>query len=164
MRPTSPTHYQQGTPPPEYAQGVADFLRAHGGMASILPVVTRMAALQKDCAAELPAMFNACAVLRFESGQLLLSTPNAALAAKLKNQLPNLQGKLLRRGWQVSAIRLKVQAVQNIEESRTSKQLLLPTLAVVSLASLNSALEDTPRNAELKAAIAAMVARHRGRK
>ncbi len=76
---------------PKTAKGAADFLHSHDKMAVILPTVTRMVALQKDCVAALPAMFDACAVLQFEAGQLVLSTPNAALAAKLKQQLPKLQ-------------------------------------------------------------------------
>lgn len=145
-------------------QGVTDFLRAHDKMAMLMPTVTRMAALQKDCAAILPAIFDTCAVLQFESGQLVLSTPNAALAAKLKQQLPKLQDNLLKRGWQVNAIRLKVQVTQNIEKSTTSKHLALPVQAVSAFAALDSTLEDSPRNETLKAAINAMVRRHRGAK
>jgi len=147
---------------PKTAKGAADFLQSHDKMATILPTVTRMAALQKDCAAILPAMFDACAVLQFESDQLVLSTPNAALAAKLKQKLPKLQGDLLKRGWQVNAIRLKVQVTKIIEKSRTSKQLTLPAQAVSALAELGSTLENSSRNSALRAAISAMVRRHRG--
>lgn len=161
MRSSSFIPCQQGACPPRTVQGAADFLRAHDKMASILPSITRMAALQKDCAAVLPAMFNTCTVLQFESDRLLLSIPNAALASKLKQQLPKLQDRLLKLGWQVSAIHLKVQATQNIEESRASKQLVLPTLAISALTTLDSTLEDSPRNGALKAAISAMLRRHR---
>ena len=164
MHPSSFTPYQQGTRPTRTAKGAADFLRAHDKMASILPTVTRMAALQKDCAATLPTMFDACAVLLFEAGQLVLSTPNAALAAKLKQQLPKLQDSLLKRGWQVSAIRLKVQVTKNHDKSIPSKRLSLPAQAVSALAALGNTLEDSPRNEALKAALNAMVQRHRGTK
>ena len=164
MRSSSFTPYQQGTRPARTVQGAADFLRAHDKMAAILPAVTRMAALQKDCAATLPAMFNACAVLQFESDQLVLSTPNAALAAKLKQQLPKLQDKLLKRGWQVNAIRLKVQVTQSLEKAAIPKHLALPEQAVSALAALAGTLEDSPRNAALRTAISAMVRRHRTEK
>ena len=161
MRSSSFTPYQQGARSAQTAQGATDFLRAHDKMAAILPAVTRMAALQKDCAAILPAMFNACTVLQFESEHLVLSTPNAALAAKLKQQLPKLQENLLKRGWQVNAIRLKVQVSPTFEKPAIAKQLILPAQAVSALATLGNALEDSPRNQTLKAAIAAMVRRHR---
>jgi hypothetical protein len=141
-------------------KGAADFLQLHDKMAVLLPTVTRMVALQKDCAATLPAMFDTCAVLQFESGQLVLSTPTAALAAKLKQQLPKLQEGLLQRGWQISAIRLKVQLVNNREKPVLSKQLTLPGQAIAALANLDSTLEDSPRNEALKAAITAMMRRH----
>src|SRR5436309_10784769 len=75
---------------PKTATGAVDLLRANDTMAALLPTVTRMIALQRDCAAVLPSMFASCDVLQFDAGQLLLSIPNAALAAKLKQQLPKL--------------------------------------------------------------------------
>lgn len=146
------------------AQGAADYLRADDKMASILPTVARMIALQKDCAAILPEMFKACAVLQFDSDQLTLSIPNAALAAKLKQKLPKLQDALLQRGWQVSAVRLKVQVGNTLEKPVAYKQLQLPTQAVSALAALNNELEESPRNAALRAAIDAMIRRHRATK
>jgi hypothetical protein len=160
-RSSSFNRYQQGAQAARTAKGVADFLRTHDKMSALLPTVTRMAALQKDCAAALPAMFDACSVLQFESDQLTLATPNAAIAAKLKQQLPKLQGHLLKCGWQVSAIRLKVQ-VSNIQEKvNVSKSLTLPLQAISALATLGEELEETPRNAALKKAIGVMLRRHR---
>ena len=91
---------------------MAEFLGAHDKLGALLPAAARMAQLQKECARNLPAMFDACAVVQFASGQLVLAVPNAALAAKLKQQLPKLQESLCRLGWQVNAVRLKVQAVR----------------------------------------------------
>ena len=146
------------------AKGVADFLRINDKMSALMPTVTRMAALQKDCAATLPAMFNSCSVLQFDAGQLTLATPNAAIAAKLKQQLPKLQDALLKCGWQVSAIRLKVQVSNNQEKVNVSKTLTLPVQAVSALAALEDNLEESPRNAALKTAISAMVRRHLDKK
>lgn len=164
MRSPSYTPYQRSTRPtksPLSATGAADFLRANDKMAAIMPTVMRMAALQKDCAGALPAMFEACAILQFETGQLVLSTPNAAIAAKLKQQLPKLQDALQQRGWQVNAIRLKVQVTKTLEKSSPCKQLTLPQQALSALAVLADTLETSPRNEALKAAIKAMVRRHR---
>lgn len=164
MRSPSYTPYQRSTRPtksPLSATGAADFLRANDKMAAIMPTVMRMAALQRDCAETLPAMFEACAILQFEAGQLVLSTPNAAIAAKLKQQLPKLQGALQQRGWQVNAIRLKVQVTKTPEKSSPCKQLTLPRQALSALAVLADTLETSPRNEALKAAIKAMVQRHR---
>ena len=146
---------------PKTAKGAADFLQSHDKMAALLPTVTRMAALQKDCAATLPVMFDACTVLQFESDQLVLSTPNASLAAKLKQQLPKLQEGLQKRGWQVNAIRLKVQVTKIVDNSIKTKQLMLPKQAVSALAELGNTLENSPRNDALKAALSTMVRRHR---
>ena len=145
-------------------RGVADYLRTHDRMAALLPAAERLAELQKDCSAILPALFDACSVMHFEAGQLTLATPNAALAAKLKQQLPKLQEGLLKRGWQVNAIRLKVQARHAIENTRPQKQIALPAQALSALAELKDALEDTTHNAALKAALAVMLKRHRNQR
>ncbi|MBS0307872.1 MAG: hypothetical protein JSS58_02770, partial [Proteobacteria bacterium] len=78
-------------------------------MRTLLPTVTRMAALQKSCETALPVLFESCSVVQYDADQLVLACPNAALASKLKQQLPKLQCDLIRQGWQVNAIRLKVQ-------------------------------------------------------
>ena len=161
MPPSTFRPYQQGTPSARQARGATDFLRAHDKMAAILPGVTRMVALQKACAAALPTMFTACAVVQFESSQLVLSTPNAALAAKLKQQLPKLQETLLLQGWQVNAIRLKVQVARPVPKTALIVPPSLPPIATSAFAALGDALPDSPRNQALKAAIEAMVKRRR---
>ena len=143
-------------------KGAADFLRGHDKLAALLPSVTRMARLQSDCAAALPTMFGLCGVLQFESGQLVLSTPNAALATKLKQQLPKLQDSLQGRGWQVNAIRLKVQVGAPLSRAAAVKQLRLPDPAITAMAKLQSSLESSPRNAALLAALSVLVKRPRG--
>jgi hypothetical protein len=90
-------------------KGAADFLRSNSTMAALLPALARMGTLQQSVAASLPAMFAACQILQFEAGVLVMSAPNAALAARLKQQTPRLQDRLLKDGWQVNSIRIKVQ-------------------------------------------------------
>ena len=143
------------------SKGVTDFLRDHDKLASLLPSVTRMAALQRDCATALPTMFSSCAVHQFEAGNLVLSTPNAALASKLKQQLPKLTALLQQRGWQVSAIRLKVQVAPGLDKPAAIKQLILPEAALTSISLLQNNLDDTPRNANLLAALERIVSRAR---
>src|ERR1700693_3758754 len=142
-------------------KGAADFLQSNDGLAALLPAVARMAALQKDCAALLPAMFEACDVLQYDADQLVLSTPNAALAAKLKQQLPKLQAHLIKGGWQVNVIRIKVQVGKPRPRDVFTKQIHLPPQALSALDQLGQTLEESPRNQTLIAAIRAMVARHR---
>lgn len=138
-----------------------DFLRRDDKMATLLPAIERMASLQKDCAAALPAMFRYCEILAFEDGQLVLSVPNAALAAKLKQQLPKLQEVLARRGWQVTGTRLKVQMTKAAEIKEQMRALSLPAAAVTAFDELGNTLEQSPQNATLIAALKAMVARRR---
>jgi hypothetical protein len=149
------------TPLKKTSQGVADFLRSNDKLASLLPSVTRIAAMQRDCQQILPAIFESCSVLRFESEELVLSTPNAAFAAKLKQQLPKLQVALVQRGWQVNAIRLKVQVSKFVEKTIPPKQLILPQQAFSALASLNESLDNSPQNEALKAALNTLLNRHR---
>jgi len=142
-------------------KGVADFLQSHDRLRTLLPTVTRLTALQKACEAALPVLFDACTVLHFDADQLVIGTPSAAWAAKLKQQLPKLQGILQQQGWQVNAIRLKVQVGKTFEKSSISKQIAMPGQAISAFAALENALEPTSRNAALKAALQTIVQRHR---
>lgn len=145
-------------------QGITDFLRSNDRMASLLPAVTRIVALQKDCASILPALFEICSVMHLEAGQLVLATPNAAVATKLKQQLPKLQDNLLKRGWQVNAIRIKVQPGKVAERQQPQKRLVLPRQAISALAELKNSLENSRGNDALTSAIGAMLERHRNTK
>lgn len=155
----SGARFPRGTVP--VTQGAAEFLRANDKLAALLPALTRIAALQKDCTSILPVLFETCSVMHFEAGQLVLATPNAAVATKLKQQLPKLQDNLLKRGWQVNAIRLKVQLRKVATRQQYQKQLVLPKQALSALAELKDSLENSSQNAALKAALNAMLKRHR---
>jgi hypothetical protein len=155
-----PTHLY-GTKSRQTSMGATDFLSSNARMASLLPTAMRMASLQKDCAAALPPMFGNCDVLSFEDAQLVLATPTSAVAAKLKQQLPKLLAALLKRGWQINNIRLKVQVTRSIAPVVHTRQLELPQTAVSAFEQLGDALPDTPQNATLIAAIKAMAARRR---
>lgn len=157
MWPSSFIPYKQATSLQKPAKGAVEFLRSHDKLAVLMPSVSRMAALQKDCATALPAMFAQCAVLQFEAGQLVIAVPSTALAARLKQQLPKFQDELLRRGWQVTAIRLKVQVSKIAEKPRTSAKTPLSTKALHAFGELEDCLEDNPRNQALKSALRALI-------
>lgn len=141
--------------------GATDFLRKNDRMASLMPAAMRMASLQRDCANALPPMFAQCDVMAFEQGQLLLAAPSSAVAARLKQQLPKLQADLLKRGWQVDAIKLKVQVTRAAGPVVEIRKLSMPDTAVSAFEELGDALEATPQNEKLIAAIKAMAARRR---
>jgi len=122
------------------ASAATDFLRMNERMATLLPAVARLAALQEECSAVLPALFDACTVLRFDADQLIIGAPNAALAARLKQQLPKLQDRLLQRGWQVNAIRIKVQVSNIAQEKIRQKELVMPEKALTAFETLKDTL------------------------
>lgn len=141
--------------------GATDFLRRDHKLSALLPAVERMVLLQRDCAAALPAMFVHCNILAFEQGELLLSTPSAALAAKLKQQLPKLQESLMRRGWQINNIRLRVQMMKAAEIKEQMRALSLPPAAVDAFDQLSHTLEPSKQNTALIAALQRMVQKRR---
>ncbi len=141
--------------------GATEFLRANERMASLLPTAMRMASLQKDIAAALPPMFDNCDVLSFQDGALVLATPSSAIAAKLKQQAPKLQGDLIKRGWQVESVKLKVQVTRALPSTVQMRVLELPEMAVCAFEELGDTLPATEQNARLIAAIKSMAARRR---
>lgn len=142
------------------APGIHSFLN-RGALAALMPTVNRLMALQKDCASALPVMFQHCDILQFEAGQLVLATPNAAVAAKLKQQLPKLQSELERRGWHVTAIKLKVQVTKSLPPVVHTTGLELPTRAVDAMEDLSAALPASKQNLALIAALRRLVKRRR---
>ena len=113
----------------------------------------------------LPTSFKFCEIIAFNGNDLTLATPNAAVAAKLKQQLPKLQDLLVRKGWQISNIRLKVQmtatAAEAAERARPRPDMQLSSAAVDSFAQLSEQLEASKENAPLIAALKSMVAKRR---
>jgi hypothetical protein len=140
--------------------GVTDFLRANDAMAALLPAVKRLATLQEECSAVLPALFDACSVMRFEGDQLTIGAPNAALATKLKQQLPKLQEALLHRGWQVNAIRIKVQVRKIGERPTRQKEIEMSNKALSAFETLRDSLDKSPGNQALTEALSNMLKRH----
>ncbi|MDE2428325.1 MAG: DUF721 domain-containing protein [Burkholderiales bacterium] len=145
------------------ASGAADFLRSNDKISPLLPMVQRLVSLQKDCLAILPPMFAACEIMQLAEGQLILAAPNAAVATKLKQQCPKLQVSLQERGWQINAIRIKVQVRRVVEKAAPAKQIALPDKALQAFDTLENTLEDTPQNADLRAALARLL-RHHGQR
>lgn len=141
--------------------GATDFLKSNDRMAALLPAALRMGRLQQDVARALPAMFADCAVLSFEGGVLVLAMPNAALAARLKQQVQTLTSKLQLRGWDVTTIKAKVQVVRAVDIPVEKRVLALPETAVDAFENLGKTLEPTPQNAGLIAALNSLAAKRR---
>jgi hypothetical protein len=146
---------------PSNASEVASYLQLSDKIAPLLPTIKRNLSLKKECGNVLPSIFDDCEVLSLADEQLTLATPNAALASKLKQQLPKLQLHLQQRGWQINAIRIKVQVKRVVEKKLVEKQAILSAPAIHAFHSLEQALEKNPQNIELCAAIERLVNRHK---
>ena len=142
------------------ASGVASFLQQSDKLSPLLPTIKRNLSLQKECGNILPPIFDGCEVLNLADDQLVLSTPNASIASKLKQQLPKLQAQLQQRGWQITAIKIKVQVKRTIEKPAPIKQAILSNKAIFAFASLKSNLATTPQNADLNAALERLLRRN----
>jgi hypothetical protein len=140
---------------------VTDFLRSNERVAALLPTALRMADLQRDLGQALPALAANCDVLSFQDGALTLAVPSSAVAARLKQSLPKLQGALLACGWQVTSMRLKVQVTRAMPAQVETRVLALPPTAVDAFAQLGESLPDTPQNAPLVAALRRLAAKRR---
>jgi hypothetical protein len=125
------------------------------------PTISNIAACQKDCVAALPQLFLYCQVLHLESDQLILAAPNSALASKLKQQLPKLQASLQKAGWQINAIRIKVQVNPVVQSEPHEKQCQLSAKALQAFHGLEKELAQSNRNEELLGALRNLINRKR---
>jgi len=160
LPPNRPFHIF-GTRNRQTSHVATDFLRSNDRMASLLPAVNRMARLQADCAAALPAIFHNSDVLSFQEGVLILAVPSSALAARLKQMLPKLQTTLLQRGWQVESTRIKVQVTRALPDRPEMRTLELPPVAVQAFEDLAASLPDTKQNHDLVAALRSLAAKRK---
>lgn len=129
-------------------------------LAHLWPAITNIGALQKACSTALPQLFLYCSVLHLEKDQLILAAPNTALASKLKQQLPTLQMALQKAGWQINAIRIKVQTGQTLFAEPVTKEIHLSDNALRSFATLEKNLAQSRHNDDLLDALRTLLARH----
>lgn len=141
-------------------QGAAEFLRTNEKISSLLPSVRRHLSLQQDCMAALPAMFEACEVMQLSEGTLTISAPHSALASKLKQLCPKLQQFLQERGWQINAIRIKVQVKTSAPVKPPVKQLSMPATALQAFEELSASIDESKQNQQLKQALERLLRHH----
>lgn len=138
---------------------VIEFLQRHEAAAGLLPAAQRIVRLGQDLRLLLPpALKDSCEVAGFDDGTVLLKVSSAGLAAKLRQTLPRLADGLQQRGWQVSAIRTRVQPGGSPTTSATwaaPSEAAIPTSAVAAFGDLSRSLDDSP----LKTAVDRLVRR-----
>jgi len=129
-------------------------------IAHLWPAIANINALQKECVATLPQLFLYCQVLQLEEHQLILAAPNAALATKLKQQLPKLQTSLQKTGWQINAIRIKVQVNQSLQNETAEKKCQMTNSALDAFGKLEKNLSGSKHNNELLGALRNLLGRY----
>jgi len=130
-------------------------------IAHLWPTITNLTALQKECVAALPHLFIYCQVLHLESEQLVVAAPNSAVASKLKQLLPKLMSALQKAGWQINAIRIKVQVNPTLEKEPVEKQCQLSSKALNAFGELERNLSGSKGNDGLLQALRALINRNK---
>jgi hypothetical protein len=138
---------------------VNSFLQSE--LAHLWPAIANVGKLQKACAAALPQLFLYCQVLHLEKEQLVIAAPSAAFASKLKQQLPKLQTALQKAGWQVHAIRIKVQTKPMFSSEPPQKQCQFSESALQALDGLEKNLARANSDTGLVEALRTLLARHK---
>jgi len=93
-----------------------------------------------------PQLAKFCALGQFSGGNLTIFAVNGAIAAKLKQSLPSLLSKFHKRGYEVTAIRIAVQANFPIDNTGNlpDKNLKIGQGGVESLHQLATELPESP--------------------
>lgn len=144
---------------PSKVNEVNSFLQTE--LAHLWPAIANITALQKVCVTTLPQLFLYCSVLHLETQKLVIAAPNAALASKLKQQLPKLQAALQKAGWQIEAIRIKVQASPIFSEEPPQKKCQLSESALNAFGALEKNLANERGNNGLLEALRTLLTRHK---
>lgn len=142
------------------AREAMDFLQSAEKLSAVLPTASRLAQLQQACARLQPQVFATCHVVNLDNGLLQIAVPNAALATRLRQQLPRLVAGLREEAWPVDDIRLKVQVMPaRLPPPPTPAKRPLPPSALSSFSELESTLDTDPRNEALRDALRQLLAR-----
>ena len=130
-------------------------------IAHLWPAIRNITACQKDCVAALPQLFLYCQVLHLDADQLTVAAPNSALASKLKQLLPKLLDALQKAGWQINAIRIKVQVNPILDKEPVEKQCQLSGKAIAAFRELENTLTGSRHNEGLLEALRNLINRRR---
>jgi len=137
-------------------QPVSEVLNRTDAFAALRAGVEQVASLQRDLTALLPDyLANHVEPGSIKDGTLTLFAAHNALAARLRQVEPRLLAELQKRGWPVSALRVRVRP-KDAPEPPHVKQACMTTVGAAALRELADHLEPSP----LQAALARMAARH----
>ncbi len=167
-RPSSPPNFRPARPASAgrpVAREATRYLERHDKFAALLPALTRIAALQKECLRLLPNMFAQCSVLNCEIDQLMISAPNSAIAARLRQCLPQLRTGLTQAGWHVERVRIKVRMAAELgtPAPAPAPMRVMPPKALEALTDLQQTLDASSCDSPLNQALERLLAHQRGK-
>jgi hypothetical protein len=140
------------------APTIMEFLRKDSATGGLLPAAERLIQLQQDLNLLLPnGVAAACEAHVSGDGILMIRASSSALAGKLRQMTPSLQTGLVRRGWKVNAIQVRVQPLNSASNSMTyDNSAKPPKVAVMTPRALESwnglvaELDDSPLQQAVK--------------
>lgn len=136
----------------------SEYLYASAPLRDLSDRVARLRALQDTLQEILPAPLDQHAhVAGTEAGSVVIKADNGAVAAKLKQQLPTLLRKFRQKGFEVTSIRVEVQAWQPGHRPEKIKDIAITPAGLDQLRRLADTLPDSP----LKHSLECLVNRHR---
>lgn len=130
----------------------------HG--ANVLTMARNLLTLERALKTALPSgLAEACHVARLEDQRLTVAVPSAAYAARLRQLAPRTVAQLVRSGWNLTEIQVRVQA--SLLQSRMKKPLPKQSIPLDNkgLEAFRS-LQENLRPGPLADAVARLIARH----
>ncbi|MBB5017314.1 hypothetical protein HNQ59_000578 [Chitinivorax tropicus] len=106
---------------------------------SVFKQAERMLAIHRRVASLLPAQGNGLQVVRWDGSVLVIFAENAAIATRVRQQVPSLLKKLAGAGFGATDIRIKVSVVE--EKPMQPKHAQMSDAALASLAELADAVK-----------------------
>ena len=122
--------------------GVLSQTADHQRLFSYMRVLTVMQQVFMEIAP--PLLAHHCALGGFSQGKLTIYAPNGAIAAKLRQTMPSLLSKFQAKGYEVTAIRVTVQANSARVEGWPVVRPQIDQAGVESLSRLVTELPESP--------------------
>jgi hypothetical protein len=138
-----------------HAKRIGEYLELDDGTSRLVPQVALLLNIRQRLSEELPdTLWRSCAIANYKQGVVVIFAGNNAAAAKLRLWAPKITEILGALGYQVTNIKVEVQAMgMATAQPAVKKALSLSPRATTALARSSSRLPE----GRLKRAVAALV-------
>ena len=142
------------------ARSFLESMQENEHLQKLLPQIRQNQMLQSICTDFMPEIFNQCSVLKLESDVLTVSSPNASIAYRLRQEIPSLIEHFANSDVKVNAIRVKVQPKNTPKTTHQVEEKIIPKQVLNSFSKLAEKIKKSQPESRLYKTIMKLIKNH----